>query len=190
MAKLYFRYAAMNAGKSTQALQVTHNYESLGKMVMLMTAEVDGRFGEGQITSRLGVSRAADCFNDSTDMFVAIEQFRQDAGDRLGAVLIDEAQFLSSEQVRQIHKAVHQLGVPVLCYGLRTDFRGQPFAGSTMLLALAESLEEIKNVCSCGRKATMNIRCDAEGKRLREGPQILIGDANYRQACACCFYTD
>ncbi len=190
MAKLYFRYAAMNAGKSTQALQVTHNYESLGKMVMLMTAEVDGRFGEGQITSRLGVSRAADCFNDSTDMFVAIEQFRQRAGDRLGAVLIDEAQFLSSEQVRQIHKAVHQLGVPVLCYGLRTDFRGQPFAGSTMLLALAESLEEIKNVCSCGRKATMNIRCDADGRRLREGPQILIGDGNHRQSCACGFYTD
>ena len=104
--------------------------------------------------------------------------------------VVDEAQILSRAQVWQLSEVVDRLRIPVLCYGLRTDFRGQPFAGSTMLLALAESLEEIKNVCSCGRKATMNIRCDAEGKRLREGPQILIGDANYRQACACCFYTD
>lgn len=190
MAKLYFRYAAMNAGKSTQILQVAHNYESLGKAVFLMTAKVDGRFGEGQITSRLGVGRTAECFDEQTDMFDVLERFIQRVGDRLGAALIDEAQFLSKEQVSQIHRAVHRLGVPVLCYGLRTDFRGQPFEGSTMLLALAESLEEIKNVCSCGRKATMNIRCDAEGKRLREGPQVLIGDANYRQACAHCFYAD
>ena len=190
MAKLYFRYAAMDAGKSTQILQVAHNYESLGKSVLLMTAKVDGRFGEGQITSRLGVGRPAECFDESTDMFECIKRFRDNAGDRLGAVMVDEAQFLSKEQVSQIHRAVHQLGVPVLCYGLRTDFRGQPFDGSTMLLALAESLEEIKNVCSCGRKATMNIRCDAAGKRLREGPQVLIGDANYRQSCAHCFYTD
>lgn len=189
MAKLYFRYAAMNAGKSTQLLQISHNYESLGKKVLLMTAKIDGRFGEGRITSRLGASRCADCFDGETDLFSRIEIFSKAAGSEIGAVLIDEAQFLSSDQVRQIHRAVHCMNVPVLCFGLRTDFRGEPFSGSAMLLALAESIEEIKNVCACGRKATMNVRCDIHGHRIVEGPQVLIGDTNYRQACASCFYS-
>ena len=189
MAKLYFRYAAMNAGKSTQLLQIAHNYNSLGKQVLLMTAKIDGRFGVGRITSRLGGSRSAECFDAMTDLSREVEQFQQKAGTFLGAVLIDEAQFLTAEQVRQLHRAVHQLDVPVLCFGLRSDFRGEPFVGSTMLLALAESIEEIKNVCECGRKATMNARFDEQGNREHSGPQVLIGDSSYKAVCASCFYT-
>ena len=197
MAKLYFRYAAMNAGKSTQLLQIAHNYNSLGKQVLLMTAKIDGRFGVGRITSRLGGSRSAECFDAMTDLFREVEQFQQKAGtfrdfaddDPNLFVLIDEAQFLTAEQVRQLHRAVHQLDVPVLCFGLRSDFRGEPFEGSTMLLALAESIEEIKNVCECGRKATMNARFDEQGNREHSGPQVLIGDSSYKAVCASCFYT-
>ena len=189
MAKLYFRYAAMNAGKSTQLLQIEHNYVSLGRFVLLLTAHVDDRFGEGRITSRLGVSKAAELFDANTNMFDRLDRFKRDAGRNLGAVLIDEAQFLNAEQVRQLHRAVHRLNVPVLCFGLRSDFRGMPFEGAAMLLTLAEDIEEIKNVCACGAKATMNMRTDAQGNRLREGPQVLIGDASYQQICARCFYT-
>ena len=188
MAKLYFRYAAMNAGKTTSLLQIEHNYLSLQREVLLLTSSVDDRFGEGKITSRLGVSRPAETYTTTTDMFDRVGRFADEAKDAIGAILIDEAQFLTQEQVCQLHRAVHQFGVPVLCFGLRSDFRGMPFPGSAMLLTLAESIEEIKNICSCGSKATMNMRCDAEGNRLREGPQVLIGDANYRQVCARCFY--
>ena len=190
MAKLYFRYAAMNAGKSTQLLQIEHNYASLQRKVLLLTSHVDDRFGEGTITSRLGMSRPAEVYSVDTNMYDRIQRFLEEARESLGAVLIDEAQFLTQEQVCQIHRAVHRLNVPVLCFGLRSDFRGMPFAGSTMLLTLAESIEEIKNVCACGAKATMNMRCDQNGNRLREGPQVLVGDANYQQVCARCFYAD
>jgi len=190
MAKLHFRYAAMNAGKSTQLLQIEHNYASLGKRVLLLTAQVDDRFGVGSVTSRLGVSRPAEVFNADTDMFVRVAGFKLLAGEALGAVLIDEAQFLTPEQVTQLHRAVHKLGVPVLCFGLRSDFQGQPFPGSAMLLTLSEDIEELKNVCACGSKATMNMRVDADGNRITQGPQVLIGDARYRQVCAGCFYAD
>ena len=189
MAKLYFRYAAMNAGKSTQLLQIAHNYEALGKAVLLVTAGIDGRFGPGVIASRLGASRPAECFDETSDMFTVIAKFRDEAGQNMGAVLIDEAQFLSAQQVCDIHRVVHQLNVPVLCFGLRTDFVGQPFPGAAMLLALAESIEEIKNVCACGRKATMNVRF-LNGMRVRQGPQVMIGDAEYRQCCGECFYEE
>ena len=188
MAKLYFRYAAMNAGKTTSLLQIEHNYLSLQREVLLLTSSVDDRFGEGEITSRLGVSRPAETYTTTTDMHDRVGRFAEEAKVAIGAILIDEAQFLTQEQVCQLHRAVHQFGVPVLCFGLRSDFRGMPVPGSAMLLTLAESIEEIKNICSCGSKATMNMRCDAEGNRLREGPQVLIGDANYRQVCARCFY--
>lgn len=190
MPKLHFRYAAMNAGKSTQLLQIEHNYSSLDKAVLLLTFHADNRFGEGRITSRLGVSKSAEVFNAATDMYERIDRFRREAIKDVGAVLIDEAQFLSKEQILQVHRAVHKLNVPVICFGLRSDFRGMPFEGSAMLLTLAESIEEIKNVCACGAKATMNMRCDEQGHRLREGPQVMIGDASYRQVCANCFYAD
>ena len=190
MPKLHFRYAAMNAGKSTQLLQIEHNYAALGKAVLMLTSNVDNRFGEGKITSRLGVGKPAEVFDAKTDMYRRIERFLTEATSAIGAVLIDEAQFLSAAQVRQIHRAVHSLDVPVVCFGLRSDFRGMPFDGSAMLLTLAESIEEIKNICACGRKATMNMRCNERGERLREGPQVLIGDSSYQQVCGHCFYSD
>lgn len=189
MSKLYFRYAAMNAGKSTQLLQIEHNYASLGQQVLLLTAQVDDRFGEGRITSRLGVSKSAEVFDSDTDMLVRLGQFKAAAGEQAGAVLIDESQFLGQAQVIQLHKAAHLLNIPVLCFGLRSDFQGMPFEGSAMLLTLAEDIEEIKNVCACRSKATMNMRLGPDGERLRDGPQVLIGDATYRQVCASCFYS-
>lgn len=190
MAKLYFRYAAMNAGKSTHLLQIAHNYNSLGKDVLLMTAKVDNRFGVGRITSRLGLSQEANVYTSSDNLFDTLTMYNNMFGDAAGAVLVDEAQFLTAEQVQQLHKAVHKLNLPVLCFGLRSDFRGQPFEGAAMLLTLAEDIEELKNVCACGAKATMNMRVDGAGNRLREGPQVQIGDALYKQACAKCFYQD
>lgn len=189
MSKLYFRYAAMNAGKSTQLLQIEYNYKSLGRQVLLLTAKVDNRFGNGVIASRLGISSPAAMFSSHTDMYAVVKAYRESVtDDTLGAILVDEAQFLRGEQVRELHKAVHALGVPVMCFGLRSDFQGNPFEGSAMLLTLAEDIEELKNVCSCGAKATMNMRVDANGHRVRSGPQVLIGDATYRQVCGNCFY--
>lgn len=190
MSKLYTRYAAMNAGKSTQLLQIEHNYAALNKQVLLLTAKIDNRFGVGKITSRLGVSKDAEVFDAGVDMFARVAGFRDQAGTALGAVLIDEAQFLTVEQVQQLHRAVHQLDVPVLCFCLRSDFQGKPFPGSAMLLTLSEDIEELKNVCACGSKATMNMRVDRLGQRVRQGPQVLIGDATYRQVCARCFYSE
>jgi thymidine kinase len=181
VAKLYFRYSAMNAGKSTAMLQVAHNYEEQGQQVRLFTAAIDDRFGVGKITSRLGLQRDVETFDASTN-FLALE--------RVACVLVDEAQFLSVTQVQQLHQLAQVQGVPVICYGLRTDFRGEPFPGSIYLLALADDIEELKNICSCGKKATMNVRVDEEGRRIREGAQISIGgNERYRQACGRCFYT-
>lgn len=188
MSKLYFRYAAMNAGKSTQLLQIAHNYESNKRLVALWTAKVDVRFGEGLVTSRLGAQRVAPVFDRDTDFKAAVRDFGLKAGQKVGAVLIDEAQFLTAEQVQTLHLAAHQFNVPVMCFGLRTDFQGHPFPGSAMLLSLAEDIEEIRNTCECGSKATMNIRTDAEGNRLRQGPRVLIGDARYRAVCGDCFH--
>jgi thymidine kinase len=181
VAKLYFRYSAMNAGKSTSLLQVAHNYEEQGQKVMLYTAKIDDRYGVGHITSRLGPHRQTDVFDAGTN-------FLENAPD-VACVLVDEAQFLSTAQVVQLHQLAQVRGVPVICYGLRSDFRGEPFPGSAYLLALADDIEEIKNICTCGKKATMNIRVDAEGRRIREGEQVSIGgNESYRQACGRCFY--
>lgn len=190
MAKLHARVSAMNAGKSTQLLQIAHNYESLGRKVLLMTAAVDDRYGVGQITSRLGVSREAEVFRPSTDMFERVRTFLNsiEGPSQMGAVLIDEVQFMTGHQVQALHRAVHVLKVPVMGFGLRTDFKGNPFEGSAMLLALAEDIEEVKTVCACGKKATMNMRVDALGNKVTEGPQVEIGDARYRQVCGGCFY--
>jgi thymidine kinase len=181
VAKLYFRYSAMNAGKSTALLQVAHNYEEQGQVVRLFTAAIDSRYGVGQVTSRLGPQREVDTFDEHTD-------FLADAP-KVACVLIDEAQFLSTTQVQQLHQLAQVKGVPVICYGLRSDFRGDPFPGSAYLLALADDIEELKNICTCGKKATMNVRIDGDGKRIREGEQVSIGgNESYRQACGRCFY--
>ena len=171
----------MNAGKSTSLLQVAHNYEEQGQKVMLYTAKIDDRYGVGQITSRLGPQRQTHVFDGDTDFL--------DSAPEVACVLVDEAQFLSTAQVQQLHQLAQVRGVPVICYGLRSDFRGEPFPGSAYLLALADDIEEIKNICTCGKKATMNIRVDAQGRRIREGEQVSIGgNESYRQACGRCFY--
>jgi thymidine kinase len=189
MAKLFWRFSAMNAGKSTMLLQIQHNYTSQGRKVNLLTAGLDDRFGVGQITSRLGLSKEADIFTSESDLFTVVQRYRDSVtADTLGAILIDEAQFLTPEQVQALHRAVHQLKIPVMCFGLRSDFKGNAFPGAAMLGVLAEDVEEVKTVCACGRKATMNMRIDAEGKRVTEGPQVEIGDARYRQVCGSCFY--
>jgi thymidine kinase len=184
MAKLYFRYSTMNAGKSTALLQVAHNYTEIGRRVRLFTAEIDDRYGVGQITSRLGVQRKAEVFTLLTNFWGMLA-----AESDLACVLIDEAQFLDANQVRQLHMAAHHFDIPVICYGLRTDFQGNSFPGSDFLLALADTLEEIKTVCECGKKASMVIRTDATGQRVTKGPQVEIGgNARYKPVCPKCFY--
>ena len=185
MAKLYFRFAAMNAGKSTALLQVAYNYEERGQSVDLYTAAVDDRGGLGVIVSRLGVKREAETFDAATD-------FEHIYGERRlpSCVLIDEAQFLSEKQVIQLHRLAHSTKTPVICYGLRSDFLGSAFPGSRALLTLADDLEEMKTICRCGKKATMNVRVDAEGKRVMQGEQIVIGgNESYEAVCPRRFYT-
>lgn len=184
MAKLYFRYSAMNAGKSTALLQVAHNYEELGRNLQIFTAEIDDRYGAGLISSRLGPQRPAIAFNADLDFF---ERLSKAVG--LACVLVDEAQFLTPEQVRQLHRVAHVSNIPVICYGIRSDFLGEPFPGAIYLLTLADSLEELKTICPCGRKATMNVRFDADGKRTRSGSQIAIeGGVWYIPMCGACFH--
>lgn len=183
MASLHYRFSAMNAGKSTYLLQVAHNYKENGMEVLLLTSALDGRDGYGVISSRIGLKADATTYSADTDF----DDLLRDV--KVACVLIDEAQFLSVEQVHQLHRWVHTKNIPVMCFGIRSDFKGNPFPGSAALLALADSLEEIKTICSCGKKATMNIRTDANGVRVREGDQVLIGgNSLYRQVCARCFY--
>ncbi|MBW6526318.1 thymidine kinase [Sphingomonas sp. RHCKR7] len=182
MAKLYFYYASMNAGKSTNLLQADFNYRERGMRTMLFTAAVDDRFAAGTITSRIGLSATATMFDAATDLaaLVASEHARAP----VACVLVDEAQFLTAAQVDQLAWLADTADVPVLAYGLRTDFLGELFAGSARLLALADSLEEIKSVCACGRKATMNLRVDAEGRPVAAGRQTEIG-GNDRYVALC-----
>lgn len=181
-AKLFYRYAAMNAGKSTQLLQVAHNYEERGMVVELFTAALDDRSGVGKVASRLGVGRQARTYDCET-------VFTAELLGKPGCVLVDEAQFLTVEQVEQLHRYAHVDGVPVMAFGLRTDFQGKAFAGAGALLALSDSIEEVRTICECGKKATMNIRLAPDGSRVREGEQIEIGgNARYRSVCGTCFY--
>lgn len=182
MAKLYFYYAAMNAGKSTNLLQADYNYRERGMETMLWTARLDERAGAGVIGSRIALSAPAHSFDDSVDLFDAItDQFKQR---ELDCILVDEAQFLSQRHVLQLCEVADKLGIPVLCYGLRTDFQGKLFPGSAALLALADSLIELKAVCECGRKATMNLRVDEEGHAVAAGEQTEIG-GNDRYIALC-----
>ena len=182
MAKLYFYYASMNAGKSTTLLQADFNYRERGMRTLLFTAGVHDRGGRGVIDSRLGISVQATPFDPGTDL----QQIAQDAhfAEPLACVLVDEAQFLSAAQVRQLAALCDEDDIPVLAYGLRTDFQGKLFPGSSELLALADALIEIKSVCECGRKATMNLRVDASGAAVRQGEQREIG-GNERYVALC-----
>ena len=186
MAKLYFYYASMNAGKSTNLLQADFNYRERGMRTMLFTASVDDRFAPGTIASRIGLTASATMFDATTDIaaLVAIDHAPDQAGAPLSCVLVDEAQFLTPAQVDQLARVCDVVGIPVLAYGLRTDFQGALFPGSARLLALADSLVEIKSVCMCGRKATMNLRVDAGGRAIAEGQQTEIG-GNDRYVALC-----
>ncbi len=181
MAKLYFNYSTMNAGKTTVLLQASHNYVERGMATMLMTAALDDRAGAGRIASRIGLSAAAETFGPDDDLFARVER-RMRAGP-LHCVLVDEAQFLSEEQVWQLARAADDLGVPVMAYGLRTDFRGALFPGSAALLAIADNLREVRTICWCGAKATMVVRLDPAGAVAEEGDQIAIGDDIYVSLC-------
>ena len=182
MAKLYFYYASMNAGKSTVLLQASFNYRERGMRTMLFTAAIDDRAGQGVIASRIGLSAPADMFVPETDLFAAVASAH--AVGTLNCVLVDEAQFLTKDQVWQLAHVADDLGIPVLCYGLRTDFLGNLFPGSQWLLAIADTLTELKAVCACGRKATMNLRIDGQGKPVASGQQTEIG-GNDRYVALC-----
>ena len=182
MAKLYFYYSSMNAGKSTTLLQADFNYRERGMETMLWTAALDDRYAQGVITSRIGLEQDAHKFDPDTDLWrdISKEHIRRP----LDCVLIDEAQFLTREQVLQLARLADEAGIPVLCYGLRTDFQAELFPGSAALLGLADALVELKAVCECGRKATMNLRVDAEGRAITAGAQTEIG-GNDRYIALC-----
>ncbi len=173
MAKLYFNYSTMNAGKSTVLLQAAHNYRENGMNTYLLTARIDDRAGPGRIASRIGISAEADTFGPQDDLFQRIRRTRDRTP--VAAVFVDEAQFLEPRQVWQLARAVDDLAVPVLCYGLRVDFRGELFPGSATLLALADEMREVRTICHCGRKATMVARRDEQGRILTSGDQVQIG---------------
>ena len=173
MAKLYFHYSTMNAGKSTLLLQASHNYREGGMATYLITAQFDNRAGEGRIASRIGIGETADTFAPGEDMFEKISQ-RLEKGP-VACVFVDEAQFLSKDQVWQLARAVDDLKVPVMCYGLRVDFQGNLFPGSAALLAWADEMREVRTICHCGKKATMVIRRGPDGRALTAGEQVVIG---------------
>ncbi len=182
MAKLYFHYSTMNAGKSTLLLQAAHNYQEMGMNTFLLTADFDSRSGEGKIGSRIGFAKKATTYGKDDDLFDMI-QTRQTKG-QLACVMVDEAQWLSKAQVWQLARAADDLTVPVMCYGLRVDFRGELFPGSATLLALADDLREVRTICHCGRKATMVIRKDEHGKALISGDQVVVGgNETYQSLC-------
>lgn len=173
MAKLYFHYSTMNAGKSTLLLQASYNYRERGMETYLMTAALDGRAGEGRIGSRIGIGAEADTYAPGEDLYAKIEA--RLAEGTVACVFLDEAQFLERDQVWQLARAVDDLGVPVMCYGLRVDFRGELFPGSAALLALADEMRECRTICHCGKKATMVVRQGPDGQVLTEGAQVQIG---------------
>jgi thymidine kinase len=172
MAKLYFYYASMNAGKSAHLLQADFNYRERGMATMLWTAALDSR-SAGMVRSRIGLESEAHRFHPDTDLWAEVSAAHAEA--RLDCVLVDEAQFLTAPQVWQLARLADQAGIPVLCYGLRTDFQGELFPGSAVLLGIADALVELKAVCHCGRKATMNLRVDETGAAIKQGQQTEIG---------------
>lgn len=182
MAKLYFYYSSMNAGKSTSLLQSSYNYRERGMSTLILAPEVDNRFGVGKVTSRIGLDAEALHFGRDDDLFALVSSVCAEGP--LHCVLIDEAQFLTRDQVFQVGQVCDGLDIPVLAYGLRTDFQGEPFEGSKYLLAWADNLKELKAICHCGAKATMVVRLDADGHAVTEGSQIEIG-GNDRYVSMC-----
>lgn len=182
MAQLYFYYSTMNAGKSTSLLQSAYNYKERGMNALLFTAFIDDRYATGTITSRIGLQATAQLFNEATHLFDEISSLHNQ--EKIDCVLLDEAQFLKREQVLQLCHVVDHLNIPVLCYGLRTDFQGELFEGSQYLLAWAEKLSELKTVCHCGSKAIMVVRTGADGRVITEGSQVEIG-GNERYVSLC-----
>ena len=186
MASLFFYYSAMNAGKSTLLIQSSHNYQERGMQTLILTPALDNRFGQGKVTSRIGLEAEAATFSDKDDV-LAFARKKLENGP-LHCVLVDEAQFLTREQVLQLTDIVDALGIPVLAYGLRTDFKGDLFPGSQHLLAWADKLVELKTICHCSNKATMVVRLDAEGKAIHDGDQVEIGgNDRYLSLCRKCF---
>jgi len=182
MAKLYFYYSSMNAGKSTSLLQSSYNYKERGMNTLVLAPQLDDRFGAGKVTSRIGIESEATTFGQDTDLFDVIAANSSD--EPLHCVLIDEAQFLTRDQVFQLTEVTDQLHIPVLAYGLRTDFQGEPFDGSKYLLSWADTLKELKAICHCGTKATMVLRLDGDGNAVTEGTQVEIG-GNDRYISMC-----
>ena len=182
MAKLYFNYSSMNAGKSTMLLQANHNYIERGMKPRIYTSDLDNRFGEGEIVSRIGLKAKSNIFTSKTDIYKDV--LKNYTNLIVDCVLIDEAQFLTQNQVIQLGKVVDELDIPVLAFGIRTDFQGNLFEGSKYLLAWADNLKEIKTVCHCGRKATMVLRVNARGEVVSDGTQIEIGgEEKYVSVC-------
>ncbi|MEQ9694856.1 thymidine kinase [Shimia sp. SDUM112013] len=182
MAKLYFQFSTMNAGKSTLLLQASHNYRERGMHTYLLTAHLDDRAGAGKIASRIGIDSDADTFRPDDDLFAMIQARLQESG--VACIFVDEAQFLTEDQVWQLARVVDDLEVPVMCYGLRVDFQGKLFPGSATLLALADEMREVRTICHCGKKATMVVRLNEHGDPVREGEQVQIGgNETYMSLC-------
>ena len=171
MAKLYFNYSTMNAGKSTLLLQASYNYRERGMETLLLTAALDDRAGKGRIASRIGIADEALSFDSASDLLTLVAQ----TAPRPACVFVDEAQFLTADQVWQLARVADDLGIPVMCYGLRVDFRGMLFPGSAALLALADDMREVRTICHCGKKATMVIRRNEAGQAITEGAQVQVG---------------
>ncbi|MDA9556002.1 thymidine kinase [Vibrio sp.] len=182
MAQMYFYYSAMNAGKSTTLLQSSFNYQERGMTPLIYTASLDDRYGTGKVTSRIGLQQDARLFNGHTNLLDDVKE--QLTNTKIHCILVDESQFLSKDQVYQLTEVVDKLNIPVLCYGLRTDFLGELFEGSRYLLSWADKLVELKTICHCGRKANMVIRTDETGKALQDGEQVAIGgNESYVSVC-------
>lgn len=182
MAQLYFYYSTMNAGKSTHLLQSSYNYRERNLNTLLFTAQIDDRYAKGKVSSRLGIHADAQLFNETTNVFSQVKTFIE--SNKLACVLIDEAQFLTKQQVKELTDIVDELNIPVLAYGIRTDFLGETFGGSAALLAWADKLVELKTICHCGKKANFVIRCDEHGNAVKGGEQIEVGgNERYESLC-------
>jgi thymidine kinase len=182
LAQLYFYYSSMNAGKSTSLLQSSYNYRERGMNTFVLTAAIDDRAGHGKVASRIGIETDAYAFNTQDNLSEIIQKVHEETTQH--CILIDEAQFLSKEQVRQLTYVVDCLSIPVLCYGIKTDFQGELFPGSHYLLAWADKLVELKTICHCGRKANMILRLDPQGRPVCEGKQVEIGgNDSYESVC-------
>lgn len=181
MAKLYFRYSAMGAGKSLDLLKVAYNYKERNKTVLILSSSFDNRFGEGFVASRVGIKEPAIMVNTEDNLCLIVGNYLNEYD--IDCILVDECQFLKKEQIKQLADIVDDLNIPVICYGLRIDYRGEPFEGSCWLMALADTIEEIKTICHCGKKATMNMRI-VDGKAIYEGDQVVVGgNESYVSVC-------